>query len=334
MAVPPARRTVPAFMILGTARSGTTLVQRLASEVPGVVVPPETQFFSMFLPGLLRRRRFPLDQAALREEVNLYASLPWAQGMDLDPIAVLSRLDGQCGDAVQLFAAILSVLAGEAPIVGEKSPQHLPWWRLLTNALPALKIIAVVRDPRAVVASSLRVPWATSSHVVLAQRWCVDQRRLRRAHRSLQGWRFLLLRYEDVVLDAESSRKHIAELLGSHEMLESAVDTEVTKRIALPWEWWKERVYGEITDERISAWRGDLSDEQRRDVESICGREMNRLGYGEPPTALSRGVYLAGPPLRVHLERAGVELARLPRAYRRWRRASQGGLRNRIGEVG
>lgn len=39
----------PAFLIVGTPRSGTTLVQRLASELPGVAIPPETHFFSLFV---------------------------------------------------------------------------------------------------------------------------------------------------------------------------------------------------------------------------------------------------------------------------------------------
>ena len=35
------------FVIIGTARSGTTLVQRLCAELPGVWVPPETHFWDL-----------------------------------------------------------------------------------------------------------------------------------------------------------------------------------------------------------------------------------------------------------------------------------------------
>ena len=33
------------FLMVGTPRSGTTLLQRLACELPGVGMPPETHFF-------------------------------------------------------------------------------------------------------------------------------------------------------------------------------------------------------------------------------------------------------------------------------------------------
>ena len=35
------------FLVVGTARSGTTLVQRLCCELPRVWVPGETHFWSM-----------------------------------------------------------------------------------------------------------------------------------------------------------------------------------------------------------------------------------------------------------------------------------------------
>jgi len=54
----PHARPVPHFAIVGSPRSGTTLVQRLCCELEGVVVPYETHFFSAYLP--VCRPRFPL----------------------------------------------------------------------------------------------------------------------------------------------------------------------------------------------------------------------------------------------------------------------------------
>jgi len=60
---PEVGRRGPDFLIVGSARSGTTLVQRLACELPGVAMPPETHFFDIFL-----RRLLPVAPQILADE--------------------------------------------------------------------------------------------------------------------------------------------------------------------------------------------------------------------------------------------------------------------------
>ena len=145
------------FVIVGTARSGTTLVQRLVCELPNVRVPPETRFFAAFVPLRLGKLRFPLTGQALRQEIATYMQLPSSQGLDLDLEVMVQRLNGRCDSYAQLFDALVATLAyaGEQTIVGEKTPIHLQWWKPISLALPSIRFIGVVRDPRAVVASML-----------------------------------------------------------------------------------------------------------------------------------------------------------------------------------
>jgi hypothetical protein len=136
-------------MVVGSARSGTTLVQRLACELPGVAMPPETHFFDMFAEGLLRRGRPPFGPARIADEVAAWASLPELRDVDIDPRAVVLNLDGHCAGVADLFDGIVRTLVGDAACYGEKTPNHLYWWRPLSGAFPSLKFVAVVRDPRA-----------------------------------------------------------------------------------------------------------------------------------------------------------------------------------------
>ena len=193
-----------AFLIVGTPRSGTTLVQRLACELPGVRVPPETHFFWWFLPELLSRQGFPLDAAALHKELRIYeAGWPGysastearlerlgidasAERLGLDADRVVEDLQGRCDSAADLFSAITRNLAGNASVYGEKTPQHLLWWRSLSRAMPDVRFIVVVRDPRATVCSRLNAPFAARSWVVHAQRWAADQRQA--LLRCAQSW--------------------------------------------------------------------------------------------------------------------------------------------------
>jgi hypothetical protein len=270
----------PSFLIVGTPRSGTTLVQRLACEVDGVVVPPETHFFSLLAPALLRRR-FPLDPLGVRAELERFAALSTSRGLDFDVAAAAARLPDGCGRPLDLFAAIVTQLAPGAALAGEKTPNHLLWWRPLARAAPALRWIVVVRDPRAVVAS-YRPAWGARDHVVLAQRWRADQREAMALLAAAGPRRALLLRYEDVVVAPGAVRDRLAAFLGAAAAPPAA---RAAPALALSWEHWKGSAAGPVDPGRRAAWRGVLSREEAATVAAIAGAVMARLGYRAPPRA-------------------------------------------------
>ncbi|MFN2557322.1 MAG: sulfotransferase [Nitriliruptorales bacterium] len=280
---PSPSQPAPHFVIVGTPRSGTTLVQRLACELPGVVMPPETHFFSLFVPELVRRRRLPLGRVALREELRRYGALETSRELDLDVDVVLDTLGGRCDSLVDLFGALVRHLAGEGEIYGEKTPTHLRWWRPLTEAHPDLKVVAVVRDPRAVIASNLAMPWGMKHHVTLAEMWRQDQRLIRQARTELGHDRCLVLRYEDVVAAPDSAREALKGLLMSRhgERPEGTATLRASSSFVQSWEWWKQGTQGQVTTERVEAWRNQLSPRQATAIAAICRREMQAFGYSE-----------------------------------------------------
>lgn len=265
------------FMIVGTRRSGTTLVQRLACEIPGVRVPPETQFFHQLARRLLRSRSLPLDGEALRHEIEIYSKKNHARHLGLDPSAIVADLGGATEDVFELFSAIVRYLAGPAIVYGEKSPPHLLWCRALGRRFPHLKFVAVVRDPRAVVASSLKLSWNTKSHVLMAQQWSLDQRYLLKTRRILGDARVLLLRYEDVVSDPQSARRHLAHFLDVP--FDGGTAAVALRDIAMPRETWKANVVDPVDPERAVAWQASLSPSQIQDISAICRHEMVAFGY-------------------------------------------------------
>ena len=272
------------FMIVGTPRSGTTLIQRLACELPGVRVPPETHFFRSFVPDLLRRRALPMKRAEIVAELEAFLALETSRGLDLEPEAVAARLDGSCATVAELFGALVRELAGDGRLYGEKTPSHLRWWPLLERWMPELRLVFVVRDPRAVVASYFRA-WGVRPHAVVAERWAIDQQQVALAEPSLGAARCLVLRYEDVVGDADAARKRLAGFLGTH-----GGGREASARLGLPWETWKAGVEQPVHQDRTDAWRETLTARVWDDVETIAGSEMTRFGYaverGREPRAL------------------------------------------------
>lgn len=312
--------TEVAFLIFGTPRSGTTLVQRLVCELPGVRVPPETHFFKRYAPAVLGRRRFPLDALALREEIEIFGKLDTSQGLDVDPEAILEDLGGACGRLIDLFSAIVRHLAGHATVYGEKTPEHLFWWRPLSRALPTLKFIAVVRDPRGVVASNLQVGWNGRSYVELAERWLSDQRQVRKAIKALGRSRLMIVRYEDVVTDPDGARRKLAGFLAIPS--EGQVSSVHGSQIFLPREHaYKGQAVDRISSDRIEAWREALSKREAQDIAAICRPEMKTFGYSRPVSSVPAAwLRIAHLPLRVQMWRIRFRFSRT-RSWLRTNRA-------------
>jgi hypothetical protein len=277
--------STPAFLIVGTPRSGTTLIQRLASELEGVRVPPETHFFARFYPRLFRWR-FPLAGDDLVHALDVFASTKRVAEAQLDVQRTVERLNGTASGPLQLFAAVIEEMSGgTARVYGEKTPVHLLWWRTLAAAVPTLRVLAVVRDPRAVIASWLATSWRPKrrdAYAQLAERWRFDQQQISKAAEVLGPKRCLVLRYEDVVADADSARASIATLLGiAHDAPLRAPQAD---QLFLSWETWKARAMQEVTTDRVDVWRSSLPEHQARRIEAICRGGMRRFGY---PTEMS-----------------------------------------------
>lgn len=287
------------FLIVGTARSGTTLVQRLACELPNVHVPPETRFFEAFAPRRLHKVKFPLTGDALRQEVVAYSGLRSSRGLDLDVDGVVERLKGRCESYPQLFEALVATLAraGEGAIIGEKTPIHLQWWKPIVKAMPALRLVAVVRDPRSVVASYRQV-WKRS-HLSVAARWRSDQGSLIEAQKAL-GHQLLLLRYEDVVSDPMKAREQLRVFLHAYNGDPAHTHSVSPETITVSSEWWKSRVFEPVTAARVAAWQDTLTAKQADEVLAICWRTAPRFGYPSPDRSVTRAF-------------AGLDAVRTPR---------------------
>ncbi|HEY6796554.1 MAG TPA: sulfotransferase [Kineosporiaceae bacterium] len=285
------------FLLVGTPRSGTTLLQRLCCELPGVAMPPETHFLQLFAPDLLTRVRFPLGPDEVVHELARFGTLPTSTGLDPDPDRVLALLGGRCDHLLDLFAAVVVALcpgAGSAVRYGEKTPEHLLWWRAVTTARPRTRIVGVVRDPRSVAASHRAVPWGTQDAAELAEEWALDQAHLRLAARALGPGRCLVLRYEDVVTDPGAARARLAAFLEAAPPVDgpgpAGPGAPVGGRpghIVHDWEWWKARALQPVTATRLHLWREALPAGDVATVERVAGRQMAAFGYlpAEPARA-------------------------------------------------
>ena len=299
--------------------SGTTLVQRLACEIPGVRMPPETHFFTRASPPTSSPTSDSRSRGTnLAAVVRRFAEAEHSGGLEVDVEGVLTELGGICERPYDLFEALVRQLAGPADVWGEKTPNHLVWWRPISRAAPWMRFVAVVRDPRAVVASNLEMPWRTDRtlpawgdhmHLAFAELWAFLQAQVTELSTELGPERCLVLRYEDVVKDPPATRALLARFLG---LSVEGPPQEAPADIVLPWESWKARALDPVTDDRVGSWREQLDPRQANDIALVCRRTMGAFGYH---TDLP-----SWPPVAARWARLGptslVRLARLARGRR------------------
>ena len=269
------------FLVTGTARSGTTLIQRLCCELPSVWVPAETHFWakaaevSMAFDWPLRGEdRHAGVEYLLRE----------LAGGEL-PVTAADVVDQMMGRhrRIGLWTVFESLVAAMSPpdrmVLGEKTPNHMFRWEQLQLAAPDLKLLVVVRDPRAVLRSHRGVAWGERDAYALAERWIAHQRTGLDALRLLGPERVMIVRYEDATAGPAATQSRIAGFLGVADEPEQLRRRLVSDYPLFPArEEWKARALELISTQQSSA-HHELSREDLAVVEAACGRLMETLGY-------------------------------------------------------
>lgn len=276
------------FLVVGTARSGTTLVQRLCCELPDVWVPMETHFWSV-ADRARYRFDFPLrgeDRDQMVEWVLQELAARALPVRNSKVVRQMSKREGRVG----LWTVFESLVAEMSPsgraVLGEKTPNHLFWWEHLMTGRPELKLLAMVRDPRAVLRSQRRVLWGERNAYALAERWLAHQRAISDARRLFGDDRILAFRYEDLVLDEKRHHQAIAEFLGVRFAPKGLSRSLLGSYPLFPErEEWKDKAMQEVTPDRVATWRDELTAEDIAVVERTCGELMAVFGYEPEATA-------------------------------------------------
>jgi hypothetical protein len=280
-----------AAFVVGVPRSGTTLFARLLDGHPQLFVLPFETHASVWAgrpdpvtPLLGRIARFQkLEKGSPQEqqlERALRARLPGAADLETLLRGTIDALFEQAGSPPR------------AEVWVEKTPRHL---RVVPELLrifgPETRVLALVRDPRAVMASRRtrfeRIGAGNVRH--FAQRWAYADALVRRCQARFPA--FLAIRYEDLVADAEAVMRRAADHLGI------AWDPVLVQPTRSGEEWRGNSSFGRgtqsgVSREYLDRWRKELVPEDVARLELLLRDRMRAWGY-EP---LSRP--RAGPSLR------------------------------------
>ncbi|HXJ65500.1 MAG TPA: sulfotransferase [Actinomycetota bacterium] len=274
---------LPAFpFVVGEARSGTTLLRVMLDAHPQLSIPPESYFVSGLYPYRSRyERNGSFDLARFAGDLQgLHKFRDWDLDANvLGEVFASPMPRGTYADAIRLLYGTYAT-AHDKPRYGDKSPGYVTRMKLLVQLFPEARFVHIVRDVRSVALSLTEMPaeWGTRTVPEGAARW---RHRVSRGHTegtALGPDRYLEVRYEDLVGDAEQELRRLVEFL------------------LLPWDdavlHYADRglsrvpegshdIHGNVASapKATRDWRSQISPEDLEVVEAIAGDVMTEMGY-------------------------------------------------------
>lgn len=276
---------VEPIFVVGSPRSGTSLLRTMLNEYSNVAIAGELHFFDL---QLKVREKVPdlSSDEAIERAVKLIADIP-----NLKYLPYLNRLlEGAVGklyrSSVRSYELLYKYMLEEYALwcgkvrVGEKTPQYIRHLEALFATFPNARVIHIHRDPRDVVASLTEVPWASPDVVTNCLKWKAE---MQTGFRWKDDPRVVVIKYEELVQSPSGSLRRLCQSVdlaykdraGDGKSLDTSVDFEM--------EPWKKRVQEKVTRSSVGSWIDRIGRLRGLVVQQMCRREMKSMSYDEMP---------------------------------------------------
>lgn len=311
------------IFVVGHPRSGTTLLASMLGRHPQIASTPESLYLSQ-----ARFQLHPLRAGGPQGLARRIMASPLCHLVP-SPERLVSDLSAHWPvDERTVFTLLLDAFRRTEgkPRVLEKSPLHLRHLHELARWYPDAKFIWILRDPRACVASLIKVPFATDDPIVLARQWARNVGFGLSA--DLPSEMLTTVRFEDLVAEAET-RRTIERLCAFVDvpLCDRLFDHQAKVRTVKASETWKANVARPMMSDRANAWRNELSPEVQTRILAITKSKLVRLGYsadgedGRPTFEAARSAVLYSRPaiklMQMMFPLVRHTQSRLKRAYHR-----------------
>lgn len=275
-------RPKPPFFVVGSGRSGTTLLQALIDAHPNLAIPPESHLYDRIAPVFdtygdlsiqANRRRFIADLLA-----DAYIK-QWR--LDATPDDIEARVIR--GDRVGVIDALFSLYAKRqgATRWGDKTPDHIRYLKAIRADFPDAKLIHLVRDGRDRAEARRRMIWGPSTPFGMACEWR-DEVMLWKAFSNEHGTHgTLVVRYEDLVHAPRETMERIFEFLEEPfvDTVEIYTSTPLTRTLSTTQSGWHSSLGRGISTKKVGIYRRALTRREIEIFEAVARDALVAYGY-------------------------------------------------------
>lgn len=269
----------PPIFIVGSQRSGTTMLRLMLNAHPHIAVPHESGFIT---PVYRKLAEFgdladPANRRRLLEEIGRNPHVQRGQ-LIVDAEAVLAA------PASDYRGVVDAIFSGFAASKGkqrwaDKTPSYTEDIDIVRTVFPDCKIVHIVRDGRDVALSHKGLNWGSTNVVRLAQSW---QWKVTIAHKvgAVIAPDYFEIRYEDLVREPETVLRQICDFV-DEPFDEAMLNYSETAKAEVPTEslQWHEKSVRPPDPGQAERWRQGLSEAERALFEQTAGETLAMFGY-------------------------------------------------------
>jgi hypothetical protein len=284
----PIQRINP-FFIIGTNRSGTTLLRLILNAHSQIAIPDEVDYFKWVNNNsrcIKHWRHLKISSVQYKEFVAKFLE----SRTNIFPDVNIAKLKDDITEAEQFdfkkpYEMALEALAQSQGKQrwGEKTPSNLFFIDILSDMFPHAKFIHIVRDPRAVV-NSLNEPmfWPfPNDSVINALNW---RRQVNITCLSLDKFvapeNKIFIKYENLVNSPLKTIECICDFL--NEKFEEKMllwHKDCSSYMKQKAQIFNRNAVSPLNRNLIEKWKNKLSHHEIAAIESICRKEMLNFGY-------------------------------------------------------
>lgn len=273
---------MPSFpFIIGSGRSGTTLLRAMLDSHPEMAIPFES-YFTAELATLRDKYEKPggFDVDALLADLFEYERFHrWGIGEETVRERLAAEAPADYAAAMRAVYACYAEMNGKVRY-GDKTPRYVEYVEVLAEVFPESLFVHIIRDGRNVACSYLDAEWGPGSVEEAAQMWAYRVGAGRAGGSRLGPGRYMEVRYEDLVERTDAELRRVCDFidLGFHPQMERYFERadDLLKGEHRPH---RHQGLTRPPTKNVRDWRVELSGDDVRAYEQIAGPLLSELGY-------------------------------------------------------
>lgn len=287
-------KKIPMFFIVGSPRSGTTMLQQMLDANPNLILPLESPWIIV-----LKKRYFNLKlwtTDLLLEFINeLYKERKFNELWKVDRELLTKEILQLPLNSID-FATLIRVVYINYPsfykknnitLIGDKNPVYAIYIDELFEIFPEAKFIHLVRDYRPNILSNRK--WFLKQRIsVLAYQWFFYNWFIEK-HKLTHKKHYYTIRYEDLVSEPEKYTKEITNFLNfeftnlmlqTHQILQTVYTNESSNiKHVNSLKGLHEHLKEPISAERLNKWENEMKPYELELADYIDGDFAKKYGY-------------------------------------------------------
>jgi len=277
------------IFIIGSERSGTTLVLAVLACHPRIAVPEVTWYYPRFRPYLHTYGDLGIDGnfKTLAHEMAYGLRVPFWRMPDANPATFGDEIAARAAEIEQSFAGVFAAMFEcyarhvNKPRWGEKTPGNVFYIDRILEDFPNAQFVYIYRDCRDASAEFIDSQFGPTNAYTAAEMWRDGQQAVKPFRESLGTDQWFNLKYEDFVRAPVDHLKRLCGFLGEDydDALMEFHTTPMAQRRGKTRDNWA--LAHPITDRHVGLYKNQLSIEQQRIMAWVAGDLMRDLGYDD-----------------------------------------------------